>query len=101
MDHKDADANASSCLLSDFCDHWRAANGLTDADYFGTEVRKLYCPHFRGNDDDRSHSAENYRLRYCYAYGENGWRLVYTEAKRTEQLLLPLPEEGDFNGTIS
>lgn len=101
LSRENGDANAASCLLSDFCDAWREAMHLTDADYYGTGTRKFHCPLFRDVSKRSEESiAENYRLRHCYRYGEGGWHLVWTEARRTEQLTLPFPEERDFNNGL-
>lgn len=92
LSREDGDAPAASCLLSDFCDNWRSANGLTDADYFMSHVRKLHCPLYSLQLGEAEVSA-GYNLRHCYMSGADGFNLVYREASKLEQMQLPFPEE--------
>lgn len=88
----DGDANAASCLLQDWCDAWRLANGLCDADYDLTGERKFHCPNHLYSHEFRENTVGGFNLRHCYRRDADGYKLVY---KVAAELQLPFPEEGD------
>ncbi|SRR6266446_3014281 len=83
----DGDATAASCLLQDFCDNWRLANGLTDVDYwFQPTIRKYHCPHLYSRDENVC-----YDLSMCYKHGADGFNAIREDWRNVVQL--PLPPE--------
>jgi len=83
----DGDGTPASCLLQDFCDAWRLANDLTDADYWlSGGVRKYHCPHLYSRADDVS-----YDLSMCYKHGADGFTAIREDWRNIVQL--PFPPE--------
>lgn len=74
------DRNAVTCLLMDSCDRWRKANGLVPEDYQYTDLEVLHCPldntERESEGKPRRGLPSGKTLRYCYAEGQQGFRLV-------------------------
>ena len=85
---RERDESGATCLLLDFCDRWRAANGLVDADY-KDGVPPGRCPLAAGRErrqTDAQASEAGHKLRYCYAKDERGYQLIYAEAGELSKL---------------
>jgi len=92
----DAGASATSCLLQDYCDAWRVAHRLVDADYERSEVHPYHCPRFVDVLRDKSEDTR-YSLLHCYRFGGDGYEAIANDLRRYEQL--PLPEDDNASGS--